>query len=175
MSIAVENPTLADGIAGLTAALAANPEAAQYTPSVRTQLEPGTATKVTIQASGHDFVIDEPETLGGTNLGANPVEHLLAALAACQVISYQVWAAKLGITVDSIEVDAQGDIDLRGFFGVDDAVPAGFQAINTTVRISGPEDAATYTALAETVESHCPVGDTLARTVPAHTQVVINK
>lgn len=51
-----------------------------------------TGTEVAITARQHEFTIDEPDALGGTDKGANPIEHLLAALASCTVISYQVWA-----------------------------------------------------------------------------------
>lgn len=174
MSTATTTPTLAQTVDGFTSVLTASPEAGTITPKVTTQHTPGTATTVTVQAGPHGFVIDEPETLGGANTGANPVEHLLASLAACQVITYQVWAAKLGITIDTIEVDAQGDLDVRGFFGVDDSVPPGFTAISTTVRITGPASDERYAELSAAVESHCPVGDTLTRGVPIATSIHVN-
>lgn len=173
MSTATTTPTLAQTVEGFTSALSANPAAGTITPSVTTQHVPGTATTVKVQAGAHDFVIDEPETLGGANAGANPVEHLLAALATCQVITYQVWAAKLGIELDTIEVDAQGDLDVRGFFGVDDSVPAGFSGIRTNVRIGGPETRERYAELTTAVEAHCPVLDTLTRTIPVTNEVTV--
>lgn len=174
MSITTSIPTLAQTVEGFTSALTASPSAGTITPQVTTQHEPGTATTVRVQAGPHSFVIDEPETLGGANAGANPVEHLLASLATCQVITYQVWAAKLGIEIDSIEVDARGDLDVRGFFGIDDSVPPGFRAIETTVRITGPESTERYAELSAAVESHCPVGDTLTRGVAITTTVAVN-
>lgn len=174
MSITTITPTLAQTVEGFTSALTASPEAGTITPRVTTQHESGTATTVKVQAGPHNFVIDEPETLGGANTGANPVEHLLASLATCQVITYQVWAAKLGIAIETIEVDAQGDLDVRGFFGVDDSVPAGFSTISTTVRLTGPETTERYAELSAAVESHCPVGDTLTRSIPITTNIHIN-
>ena len=85
------------------------------TPRVRAQLVTGTQVHVT--AGSHEFTIDEPAGLGGTDLGANPVEHLLAALGACQVITFQVWAGTLGLRLDSVDVQLSGHLDLRGFFG----------------------------------------------------------
>jgi len=174
MSISTTTSHLAQTVAGFTTALTASPQAGAITPSVRTQHVVGTATSVDVNAGEHQFIIDEPESLGGANTGANPVEHLLASLASCQVITYQVWAAKLGITLDTVEVDAEGDLDVRGFFGVDDSVPAGFGAIRTTVRISGPESTERYAELSAAVDSHCPVGDTLTRGVTITTNVAIN-
>lgn len=152
------------------AAIAENPAAGVIRPAAETALIPGTATEVTVRAGEHGFTIDEPAILGGTNLGANPVEHLLASLGACQVITYQVWAAKLGIAVDSVEVDLNGEIDVRGFFGVDEDVRPGFQSINVTVRIEGPESIERYEELTEIVEAHCPVLDVLTNSVPVNAE-----
>lgn len=85
----------------------------------------------------------------------------------------RVWAAKLGIEIDTVEVDADGDLDIRGFFGVDDTVAPGFSAIRTKVRISGPESPARYDELTRAVEKHCPVLDTLTRAASVTTSVDI--
>src|ERR1700733_3742088 len=52
-------------------------------------------TEVRLRARGHEITVDEPPVLGGSDRGANPVEHALIALASCQAISYSFWAAKL--------------------------------------------------------------------------------
>ncbi|NEM33645.1 OsmC family protein, partial [Escherichia coli] len=64
--------------------------------------------------------VDEPPALGGENTAANPVEYYLASLLSCQVVTYRVWAEKLGIVVDDIKAKAEGDLDVRGFFGFDE-------------------------------------------------------
>lgn len=133
---------------------------------VTSSLVPGTATQVANRARQHEFTIDEPASLGGGDLGANPVEHLLAALGACTVISYQVWAGKLGLTVDSVDVRLHGEIDTRGFFGLDESVRPGFGGIELGITVSGPESDADYRRLADAVEQHCPVLDSLTNGVP---------
>lgn len=135
-------------------------------PVVRTTLVTGTATEVTVQAGAHRYTIDEPAGLGGTDKGANPVEHLLGALGACQVITFQVWADKLGIAVEEIDIALTGELDLRGFFGIDPGVRPGFSSIDVAVQISGPETQERYEELVETVERHCPVLDSLGNQVP---------
>lgn len=156
-------------------ALAAHPEAAVIQPAATTSLVPRTATEVRVRAGRHDFTIDEPPVLGGTDLGANPVEHLLASLGSCQVITYQVWAAKLGIEVDSIEVDVTGDLDVRGFFGLDPAVRPGFQSVAVSVRLAGPESVERYVELTAAVEEHCPVLDVLVNAVPVRSSYSYNE
>ncbi|MCE1180058.1 MAG: OsmC family protein [Micrococcales bacterium] len=131
----------------------------------------GTATEVAVRAGQHAFTIDEPASLGGTDRGANPVEHLLAALAGCTVISYQVWAGQLGIALDGVNVEVHGDLDTNGFFGLDESTRAGFQGIDLQVRLTGPESAERYRELAAAVEAHCPVLDNLTNGVPVRTRL----
>lgn len=141
------------------------------TPRVRAQLVTGTQVHVT--AGSHEFTIDEPAALGGTDLGANPVEHLLAALGACQVITFQVWAGTLGIRLDSVDVQLSGHLDLRGFFGTAAGVRPGFDGIQVDVRITGPETRERYDELVAAVEEHCPVLDNLRSRVPVETVVTV--
>jgi uncharacterized OsmC-like protein len=142
-------------------------------PEVRTTLVAGTATEVRVQASSHAFTIDEPEALGGTDKGANPVEHLLAALGACHVITFQVWAEKLGIQLDEVDIALSGEIDLRGFFGLAEGVRPGFQSIHVSVQLSGPEAPERYDELTQAVEEHCPVLDGLGNPVPVRTTYAV--
>jgi uncharacterized OsmC-like protein len=71
--------------------------------------------------------IDEPCELGGSNRFANPQEHLLAALNACMTVGYVAQCTVRGITLESLEIETDGEIDLRGFLGIDPAVPAGYE------------------------------------------------
>ena len=84
---------------------------------------------------------DEPGALGGTDLGANPVEHLLNALAACVTTSMVAHAAVHGIPVEEVESQVEGDIDIQGFFGLDPSVPKGYQNVRITFKVkAAPED-----------------------------------
>jgi uncharacterized OsmC-like protein len=81
--------------------------------------------------------VDEPTELGGTNLFANPQEYLMAALNACMTVGYVALASMQGITLEKLEIETEGDIDLRGFFGMDPSVAPGYEKLNYTVRIKG--------------------------------------
>lgn len=91
------------------------------------------------QESKRDFTIDidEPEELGGGNQFANPQEYLLSALNSCMMVGYVALCSLNGIRIDSLEIEVDGDIDLRGFFGLDDTVAPGYESLAYTVRISG--------------------------------------
>ena len=81
--------------------------------------------------------IDEPRELGGSNNFANPQEHLIAALNACMTVGYVAQCAVRGITLESLAIETDGAIDLRGFLGIDPAVPPGYEKLSYTVRIKG--------------------------------------
>ncbi|HJU16638.1 MAG TPA: OsmC family protein [Stellaceae bacterium] len=81
--------------------------------------------------------IDEPFELGGGNAFANPQEYLLAALNACMIVGYTALCALQGIALEKLEITTEGDIDLRGFFGLDPTVAAGYRELRSTVVIKG--------------------------------------
>jgi uncharacterized OsmC-like protein len=114
----------------------------------------------------HTVTVDEPPTLGGEDTAANPVEVALASLISCQVVTYRFWAAKLGITLHDVEIDAEGDLDIRGFFGLDGGVRPGFTGLRLLVRVSGPESRERYQELQAAVDAHCPVLDLFAAETP---------
>lgn len=81
--------------------------------------------------------IDEPRELGGSNSFANPQDHLIAALNACMTVGYVAQCAVRGINLESLAIETDGEIDLRGFLGIDPAVPQGYENLSCTVRIKG--------------------------------------
>jgi uncharacterized OsmC-like protein len=74
--------------------------------------------------------IDEPCELGGTNQFANPQEHLIAALNACMTVGYVAQCAVRGITLESLKIETDGEIDLRGFLGLDPTVIPGYENLD---------------------------------------------
>jgi len=88
-------------------------------------------------ARSHTIVADEPNELLGADSAPNPQELLMAAVNACMTVGYVAGAAVHGITLDSLEIATRGTLDLRGFLGLDDTVPPGYEAIDYDVRIAG--------------------------------------
>jgi uncharacterized OsmC-like protein len=83
---------------------------------------------------------DEPAVLGGEDLAANPVEHLLHALAACVTTSLVCHAAVRGIRIDELESELEGEIDLRGFLGLSQDVRKGYRNIRINFAVKTDED-----------------------------------
>lgn len=155
------------------AGIQANPGAAKVVFRAETQLEEA----VRCSAKVRDFpaiIVDEPPELGGADAGPNPVELLLVALGACQEIMYSAYASVMGVPLNGVKVNLRGYLDLRGLFGMDAAVPPGYQKIIFETALDSPADAETLKKLVRTVESHCPVLDTLARAIEVSGQVAIN-
>jgi len=151
-------------------ALSSDPAKAKAAFAAHSELVGATEVRVKV-GSGHRFTVDEPPTLGGADKAANPVEYALASLGSCQAITYRVWAAELGVRLDKVEIDIDGDLDLRGFFGLDDRVRAGFNAVRIRVRLAGPESDARHRELADAVDAHCPVLDLFRNPVPVERSV----
>lgn len=91
------------------------------------------------QAYARDFTltIDEPEEIGGTNMGPNPQEVLLAALNACILATFVDLCSIQGIVLEKVEITSTGKLDLRGFFKLDETVPAGYHALRWTLKVKG--------------------------------------
>ncbi|MDP6046117.1 MAG: OsmC family protein [Phycisphaerae bacterium] len=78
---------------------------------------------------------DEPPVLAGADQAANPVEHLLHALAGCVTTSMVAHAAVHGIEIEELESQLEGDIDLRGFLGLDSDIPKGYTNIRVKFKV----------------------------------------
>ncbi len=103
-----------------------------------------------------DIDIDEPVELGGSNRFANPQEHLIAALNACMTVGYVAQCAVRGITLESLAIETTGEINLRGFLGIDAGVPAGYEKLNYTVRIKGSGTKQQFAEIHEAVMATSP-------------------
>lgn len=98
-----------------------------------------TATEYGLGGERHrrhfEIAADEPAQLLGLNSAPNPQEVLMAALNACMSVGYVANAAAMGIKIDSLEIKTEGELDLRGFLGLDPSVKAGYEEIRYTVFI----------------------------------------
>jgi uncharacterized OsmC-like protein len=111
---------------------------------------------------------DEPAILAGNDQGANPVEHLLHALASCLTTSMVAHAAVRGIEIEELESELEGDIDLRGFLGLAPDVPKGYTEIRAKFRVKAkPEDVDRIRELAK----FSPVFNTVTRGARVNVEV----
>ncbi len=121
-----------------------------------------------------EVIIDEPPVLAGGDAGLSPVDHILIALGTCQEIMYSAYASVMDIPLDSVKCNLKANLDVKGLFGLDESVPAGFTDISFETFIESPADTDSLMKLAHAAESHCPVLDMLTRQVPVSGNVTIN-
>ena len=109
---------------------------------------------------------DEPAILLGKDAAANPVEHLLHALASCVTTSMVYHAAARGISIEEVESSFEGDIDLHGFLGLDKNVRKGCQGIRVNFKIKADVPDEQLQEIVELGTGHSPVFDSLTQGVP---------
>jgi uncharacterized OsmC-like protein len=120
--------------------------------------------KVETNARGFKIVLDEPEDLGGTNTGMNPVEAILCSLGACQAIVATAFAEMQNFSFEEFHVELEGDLDPDGFMGLAD-VRNGFQEIRFTMHFKTQESQEKAEAFADFIQKRCPVEDCLVNGV----------
>src|SRR5690625_1470516 len=78
--------------------------------------------QVKVRSRDFEIIVDEPESLGGTDTGMNPVEMVLCALGACQAIVASVFAKQHDMTFSDFRVELEEDLDNDGFLGKFDVI-----------------------------------------------------
>ncbi len=118
-------------------------------------------TKTIVKARTFELVVDEPQELGGTNEGANPVEFLLAAYAGCLNVMAHVCAQELGFELRGVKIDIVGDLNPDTLFGKSKEDRAGYKSITATIKPDCDISEDTLAKWKEEIVDRCPVGDNL--------------
>lgn len=114
---------------------------------------------------------DEPLVLLGRNQAPNAGEYLLHALAACVTGTIAYHAAARGIALAALECTVHGDVDLRGFLGLDDNVRPGFEQIRVDITAKGDFDDDQFAELSG-LARFSPVRDSVTSPVPVAIEMV---
>ena len=158
-------------------AVKATPSIAKFKFCIRNQWEDGSRNHSTVtsltganQELSHPVPFrleaDEPTILLGKDMAANPVEHLLHALASCLTTSMVYHASARGIQINQIESTFEGDLDLRGFLNLDPQIRKGYQGIRVNFRISADVSDDRLQEIVQLGTGHSPVYDSLTNGVP---------
>jgi uncharacterized OsmC-like protein len=158
-------------------AVKAQPELAEFQFRATNRWVDGTHNRTTINGyfgAGHEhrrehdhrYDADHPPVLTGADQGPTPVEFLLHALAACLTSGLANIAAARGIPLTEVTSTVEGDIDLRGIFGLNDEVRNGFEGIRITFEIRGDASPEQLEALVAQSRKRSAVFDVLTNGVP---------
>ena len=148
------------------------PEAAIYKPKVSSKHIYGLCTETSVRE--HIVISDYAEPAGGTNKAPNPIEMLLSAFAACIEAAFYEFAVHRDMKINSLSVQVEGTLDLKGLFMVDDSTKPGFQDLTYTFNIDSPDNEEEIRKLALEVISHCPVVDSLINPVTINGSINIS-
>lgn len=118
------------------------------------------------QARREPFVLenDEPPVLHGTDDGANPVEHVLSALAGCVTTTFVYYAAAQGIDLQEVESELTGHLDLQGLLGTARVKP-GYEDIEIKLRVKSDAPKEKLEELAKLASGRSPVFSTVSSPV----------
>ncbi|WP_147805081.1 OsmC family protein [Alkalicoccus halolimnae] len=113
-----------------------------------------------LNANGHSITIDEPENMGGTNKGPDPLGNMLASLAGCENVIANMVAKEMDFDLKSISFDIHGELDPRGLMGTADVRPY-FQKVDINAKVTTDETDERIQELKEKTDARCPVYTTL--------------
>jgi uncharacterized OsmC-like protein len=171
-----------EGVKALIGHVAKDPKNANTHWQVTSHWKGGTRSDTKVKGYGFgkenikkDFTIqiDEPTELGGTNQFANPQEYLLAALNGCIMVGYVVGCSMEGIELEELRIETEGDIDLRGFLGLDKNVKPGYSEIKYKVHIKGNGTPQQFQKVHETVCATSPNRFNIANAIKIDSKLVV--
>ena len=115
-----------------------------------------------------DFVLesDEPIPLLGSNIAPNAVEMVLAALGSCLSVGFAYSAAGMGINLQSLELNIEGDLDVHGFLGLSKEIRPGYKNIRVAIRLKSDASGEKIKELFDHVIETSPVTDIIRNPVP---------
>jgi uncharacterized OsmC-like protein len=174
---AIINGVRVDDLFNTVDAIKATPSIAKFKFRIRNQWQGAAQNSSTVdtfdgacQELSHPkpFVLeaDEPAVLLGKDTAANPVEHLLHALASCLTTSMVYHAAARGIQIEEVESSLEGDLDLQGFLQLDKNVRQGYQGIRVNFKVKADVSDAQFQEIVQLGPGHSPVFDSLTNGVP---------
>ena len=117
---------------------------------------------------------DEPPELLGEATAPNPQEILMSGLNACVMVGYVTGCAVKGIELESLSIETEGELDLRGFLGLDDSVKPGYDEIRLIVRIKGNGSPEQFQEIHETVKATSPNFFNISKPIAVKPELVID-
>lgn len=150
-------------------AVAAHRSVGRGTAATRAVLKPG--LECTVTEGPHALTVAMTPKYGGTGAGPNPGVLGRAALASCLALGYGMWASRLGVAFDALEVEVQADYDVSGELGVDDAVRPGYGAVRYLVTVTSSSPEAEVLRVLDAADRHSSYRDIFGNGVPLTREV----
>lgn len=161
--------------------VSASPEEGLISYGIEIDWESGTRTRTHTKpmlvgphrvSRSFEWKADEPRQLMGNNHGPNPQELLLSGLGSCMMVSFIAGATAEGIQLESVKIDFDGVLDLRGFFGLGTNATVGFPEISYTLHVTGDATSEQFEELHRKAIAHSPNAQTIENPVKLNGQII---
>ena len=116
---------------------------------------PGHA-RTDVSVGDHEIITDEPESRGGSNLAAAPVQTFMASLIGCTNVITNKCARDLGVEINSMEIEMEAEIDRRGMM-LTDAVAVPFPAITLNIDVKTNATDEQWDQVIDYLHKFCPI------------------
>ena len=119
------------------------------------------------------YIVDEPPGLLGDDTAPNPSEASLAALGSCLAVGIHANAVAQGITIRSLELELEADINITAVWGTGDTSPkpVGFDAVRVKVHLDADAPKEQLDALVAHSRKWSPVANTFSKPVPVNCDI----
>ncbi|PEN12215.1 hypothetical protein CRI94_14340 [Longibacter salinarum] len=154
-----------------TAAVTLRPALGQGTDTTVVHLRAGPTCEV--EGGSWKIVTDLTPELGGSDNHPGPGVLFRAALGSCFAHTAALWAAKLGVPIDHLDVAVEAHHDARGLLGVDGTAPR-FTGLRYQISVESPAPEEDVQRVLDAAHAHSPVNDSLehALTIEHDVQIV---
>ena len=96
-----------------------------------------------------------------------------AAFGTCLALSYAMWAARLGVPLESVEVEVHADYDARGELDASSDVRPGYLEVRYLVRVASPAPEEAVLRVLDTADRRSTFVDLFSNGVPLRRDVQI--
>jgi putative redox protein len=128
--------------------------------------------QVSMEAGGHSLLADEPVSSGGEDKGPNPYALLLASLAACKVMTVQLYAQRKGWPLEDVRISlSTHKVHAEDCEDCDSDPGAKVDIIEAKIAFEGELDEAQISRLTE-ISERCPVHRSLTSETVIRTEQV---
>jgi uncharacterized OsmC-like protein len=142
-------------------AVTLRPAVGQNTARTKVRLKPGLECEVT--EGQWSLTVAMSEKSGGSGTGPNPGVLGRGALGSCLALGYAMWAIRMGVPIEALEVEIEADYDSRGELGLADDVPPGYTQVRYTVTVASSAPGDDVRRVIDTADRYSPYRDVFAR------------
>lgn len=134
-------------------ALTLRPGLGQGTAVTRVSLTEGLACE--IEDGPWKLRTDMDSDFGGEATAPTPGVLGRAALGSCLATGYAMWAAKMNVRIDHLEIEIEADYDSRGMYGIANVTP-GVLGWRYTVRVQSDAPKEDVLRMLDSADAHSP-------------------